>query len=621
MAAVIIFLIAFGLRLINLEIIKENPYFDSPIMDEKYHDEWAQEIATGKLFEKTPFYRAPGYPYFLGLIYTVFSKGYFTPRLVGIIIGALSCILVFFVGKEIFSYKTGVLAGLLSSFYGMLMYFDSMLLSVYLEIFFCLLGLFWMLRWLKTQKNLYILIAGGFWGLATIVRPNFLIFVPVFALYVLFHYKSESLSKRLKTIGLFISGIVPFVIAVMTVNLIAGKDTVILAWNGGINFYFGNNPSANGWSATSPEIDATWWGGYRDAIVIAEKEMGQELRPSQVSNYWFRRGLDHTFSQPFSWIRLMVKKTYLFFNSYEVSNNQSIWSFREFSPLLHIPLLNYGLILTLAVLGIITSAAKKNTRIISLFIISYGFSIVLFFVTARYRMPIVPFLLIFSSYTIFWFIQKVKERNLKKTVFALVAVIVVFALCSTDLYGTHVLNKSLIHVSFGNRYFEKGNFDKAIEEYKESLIHNPNNVDALCALGNTYMMVGRQNEAVDLYRKSLGIRTSIDALCKLGIIHSLQGRADSARFYLTTAIVEDSTNPEAFYYLGMHYANSRKPQNAIHNLELALMHYPEPRYTRNIHYNLGKLYIKIGRVDEARKHLLQVDVTYKDVSILLERIK
>ena len=617
----IIFLIAVSLRLVNLETIKTNPYFDSPIMDEKYHDEWAEEIATGKLFERTPFYRAPGYPYFLGLIYAAFGKDYFIPRLIGIIIGALSCALIYLIGKEIFSHKIGVLAGLLGCFYGMLIYFDSMLLTVYLEIFFCLLGIFWILRWSKTQKSRHILISGVFWGLASIVRPNFLIFVPVLALYLLLHYKKQSLIKRLKTIGLFVCGIIPFIIAVMTINLIAGEDVVILAWNGGVNLHFGNNPAANGWSATSPEINATWWGGYRDAIVIAEKATGHELRPSQVSNYWFKRGFSYIFSQPFAWIKLMAKKIYLFCNSFEISNNQSIVSFREYSLLMRLPLFNYGLIFALSLLGIVLSAAKKRIWIINLFILSYAFSIVIFFVTARYRMPIVPFLLIFSSYTIFWIIEKIKKRDFKKPALVAVAFIAIFIVCNLDLYGSHVVNKSFIHASLGNRYFEQGNFKKAIEEYRESLTHNPKNTDALNALGNTYMMLGRRNEATELYRKSLSVVRTMDALCKLGIIHSMQSMVDSAQYYLNAAVAHDSTNPEAHYYLGMHYANNKRPKNAIHNLELALIYYPEPQYTRNIHYNLGKLYIEIGRVDEAREHLLKAGVTYKDVSILLERIK
>ena len=618
---VIIFLIAVSVRLTNLIIIKSNPYFDSPIMDEKYHEEWAQEIATGNLFERSPFYRAPGYPYFLGLIYTVFGKGYFIPRLIGIIIGALSCALVYLIGKEIFSHKIGVLTGLLACFYGMLIYFDSMLLTVYLEIFFSLFGIYWLIRWTKAQKSRYILIAAIFWGLVSIVRPNFLIFVPVLAAYILLCYKKLSLIKKLKAIAFFIGGILPFLIAVMVINVFVGKDAVILAWNGGVNLYFGNNPAANGWSATSPEINATWWGGYRDAIVIAERAAGHELRPSQVSNYWFKRGFAFIFSQPFAWAKLMVKKIYLFCNSFEISNNQSVEAFREYSFLMRLPILNYGLILALATLGIILSLKKKRTWLISLFIISYAFSIIIFFVTARYRMPIVPFLIIFSSYTIYWIIDKIRRRDFRNAALVSIIFIVIFTMCNLDLYGSRIVNKSLIHVSLGNRYFEKGDFNEAIGEYNKALKYNPKNVDALNASGNTYMMLGDRAEATNLYRKSLSIAPSMDAQCKMGIIHSMQGAVDSAQYYFNTAIARDSTNPEPYYYLGMHHANYRIHDKAIYYLELALKHYPEPQYKRNIHYNLGKLYFEIGNPDKAKQHLFEAGVNYKDVRQILKHIQ
>ncbi len=616
----IIFVVAFCIRITNLELIKENPYFNSPIMDEKYHDEWGQEIAEGELFERAPFYRAPGYPYFLGLIYAVFGNGYFIPRLIGIIIGALSCVLIYFVGKEMFSYKIGALAGLLACFYGMLIYFDSMLLTVYLEIFFCLFGLFWLLRWLRTQKNIHILIAGGFWGLVIVVRPNFLIFVPVLAVYVLFHYKKESLNRRLKTIGLFVSGIVPFVVAVMTINIVAGKDTVILAWNGGINFYLGNNQFADGRSATSPEIDATWWGGYKDAIVIAERDVGRKLLPSQVSNYWFKRGFNYIFSKPFDWAALMIKKIYLLFNAFEISNNQSIQAFETFSPLLRIPLLNFGVVIALAIWGFITSPRVKSMTLIFLFLIAYAFSIVIFFVPGRYRMPLVPFLLIFASYTVFWIVQKFKERKQKQIVLSIITIIAMIIFVNTDFYGTHIVDYGEIHASFGNRFFASGNYSKAIEEYKEALTYNSKNIDAINALGNTYMMLGRNIDAIRLFRQSLNIEKNVDALCKLGIILSQLGRLENAEVYFTDAVALDSTNPEVYYYTGMHYVYYNNHRLAIKNLEISLQYYPDPQYINSIHYNLGKLYLEIGNINRAKKHLLQAGLKYRDVSQLLKSI-
>jgi len=621
LVSVIIFLVAFGVRIIHLETIKDNPFFNQPIMDEKYHDEWAQEIAEGHLFERIPFYRAPAYPYFLGLIYCIFGHGYYFPRLIGIIIGSLSCILIYLVGKEMFSHKIGVLSALLACFYGMLLYFDSMLLTTYLEVFFCLLAMFILLKWLKNRATSKIILSGVFWGLASITRPNFLIFIPIFAIYVFITFKRESVKKRLNYVVLLIIGMIPTILTVMLINILVGRDSVLLAWNGGVNFYLGNNQFADGWTATSPEIDATWWGGYKDAIIIAEREVGRNLLPSQVSNYWFNRGFNYIFSKPFDWAALMIKKIYLLFNVFEISNNQSILAFRKFSPLLRIPLLNFGMIIALSIWGFITSPRGKNKTLIFLFLLAYAFSIVIFFVPGRYRMPLIPFLLIFASYTVFWIIQRFKQRKKQRQiVLSIIAITAMIIFVNTDFYGTHIVDYSEIHASIGDRFFASGNYSKAIEEYKTALTYNSKNIDAINALGNTCMMLGRHNDAIRLFRQSLNIEKNVDALCKLGIICSQLGRSKNAEAYLNDAVALDSTNPEVYYYTGMHYAYYKNPRAAIKNLEISLQYYPDPQYVNSIHYNLGKLYLEIGNINGAKKHLLQAGVEYRDVSQLLKSI-
>ena len=183
-----------------------------------------------------------------------------------------------------FSHKVALLAALLACFYGMFLYFDAMLLTTYLEVFFYLVAVLLTIRWTKTKINSQLIIAGLFWGLASITRPNFLIFVPVFVLYVFIALKKQSLRERLNPVVLLLIGLIPIVLIVTLMNILAGKDFVIIAWNGGINFFFGNNPHANGWSAISPELNTTWWGGYRDAINVAERALGRTLLPSQVSS-------------------------------------------------------------------------------------------------------------------------------------------------------------------------------------------------------------------------------------------------------------------------------------------------------------------------------------------------
>jgi tetratricopeptide (TPR) repeat protein len=145
----------------------------------------------------------------------------------------------------------------------------------------------------------------------------------------------------------------------------------------------------------------------------------------------------------------------------------------------------------------------------------------------------------------------------------------------------------------GNRYFDAGDYEKAIAEYHKALICKPGNISALNALANTYLALRQKDKAVLLFKESIHMKRNVDAFSKLGIICFQEGMIDSAQYYFAQAITVDSTNPQIYYYIGMTYAIDRKPHKAIENLDFALKLYPDPKYLTDIHYNLGKLYLEI----------------------------
>ena len=51
-------LLALAFRLVYFFQIRGNPFFDAPVMDEGYHDGWAEEIAAGEWVARAPFFRA-----------------------------------------------------------------------------------------------------------------------------------------------------------------------------------------------------------------------------------------------------------------------------------------------------------------------------------------------------------------------------------------------------------------------------------------------------------------------------------------------------------------------------------------------------------------------------------
>ena len=122
-----IFAIALVIRLIHVLELRSAPFFELLMGDAASYNAWAQQIAAGDWVGKDVFYQAPLYPYFLGLIYTIFNSSLMTVRVCQAIIGALSCVLIANTGKNLFSKSAGILAGFILAFYGPAIFFDGLI--------------------------------------------------------------------------------------------------------------------------------------------------------------------------------------------------------------------------------------------------------------------------------------------------------------------------------------------------------------------------------------------------------------------------------------------------------------------------------------------------------------
>jgi tetratricopeptide (TPR) repeat protein len=614
-----IFILGFGIRLWNLELIKNNPFFRYPIMDEKYHDEWAQEIQTKGLLKRVPYYRAPAYPYFLSIIYTAFGHDYYIPRLFGAFIGALYCMLILITGSLMFSRKVGLLAGLIACFYSMFIYYDSLLLSVGLEMLFAVSAILFFVLWFQKKHYFFLILSGLCWGLASVTRPTFLICLAVFVIYLFITERGHATVRRLKSALSMLCGALPLIISIISINIIVGKDTVPLAWNGGINFYLGNNPNANGWSATSPDIRKTWLGGYNDAIIIAEQDLHKDLRPSEVSAYWFDKGIRFIRSKPVDWIVLMMRKAYLMVSSYEFPNNQSIKTYQSFSPFMRIPILNFGLVMVLASIGLFITPRTKPVQAARLYLIFYSLTIILFFVPARYRMPLVPILIVFAAYTVFWVVKHITAKQYKKIGLVMVICALGLVFVYSDILNQHAdfVDNSMIHATYANHYFEQEQYTEAISEYNKALSFDPANIKTMNALGDTYLKLGAFDDAQRVYLRSLQTQNNADAVFKIGLIHFEHRQLDSAQSYFSQAVQLDSTDPTIFYYAGMAYALDKKARQAIHYLEISLQYHPYARYISNTHLNIGLSYLELDNIPKAKEHLLESGMSQEDVYDLI----
>src|SRR5437773_6489701 len=131
-----IFAIAFAVRLVHLLQIRRAPFFSVLMGDSKGYDEWAQRIAAGDWLGHDVFYQAPLYPYFLGVVYSLFGRNVFLVRLIQAAIGSASCALVALAARRLFSPRAAIAAGLVMALYAPAIFFDGLLQKSVLDVFF-----------------------------------------------------------------------------------------------------------------------------------------------------------------------------------------------------------------------------------------------------------------------------------------------------------------------------------------------------------------------------------------------------------------------------------------------------------------------------------------------------
>lgn len=603
--------LAFGVRLIYLLEIRTNPFFSAPTIDAEFHDQWAQDIAAGHGDDYPSFFRAPLYPYFLGVIYTLFGHNYFIPRLLQILLGSGSCLLIFLIGKRVFNQTVGIAAGIIASFYGTLIYFDAELLIVSLIVFLDLLLIYMLLKAKEHSSTRLWFLSGIILSLSAIARPNILIFVP-FALYWLVQNKRFQSADHpaplrafgTKTLAFLIGTLLP-ILPVTWVNFKSSGDFIPIATQGGINFYIGNNTRADGLSAVLPDFGDDW--EYRDAIYLAEKESERKLSPSQISRFWYKKGFGFITSHPGSYVKLMIKKLVCFWNRLEVANNKNIYFFRRFSVVLTVlfTVVSFGLIVPLALLGMVY--AYKNyprSRLLLLFIFPYMGSVVLFFVTARYRMPLIPFLIIFASSALVELYEKIRQGKWKGVAFRGLLLIPIALFVNVNLYHVPKINHSREYFALGNAYLKKNNLEEAEENYRQALTFPPVHHRVHLNLGVVFLRQKNLDRAREEFLHELSINpTEEKALNNLGVVGLREGHFQQATKPLQEALrlkpyFEDArlNLSQAYFQWALAQAVADSIDQAISNFHSAL------KYDRDnplVHYNLGLAHARKGRLDEA----------------------
>ncbi len=433
---------------------------------------FSQEQAT------EPFYRSPLYPAFLRFLGAE-DTGPFLASLVGFCLHLGSAFLLWKIALKLnFTRWQAVLAFALYAIYPLSLFFSALLYDTTVSIFLFLLGIHFGLR----KGNRTTLLAGACFALAALVRPHFLPVALVAPFALLWAQERRSLQ------GLFI-GYAPLLLGLLAfgmANQLRSGEFRILPWQGAYNLWAANKPEANGLYFTQ-SVDVSGRVGAANPAKVESIHLYGQAHPEEEPPYsidamnahWRGKFLEHVLENPYQVFGLWLYKSYAVLHNYEQYNNHTFSFHKARSPFLKFNPLGWGILLLFATFGLL-QLFRTHPRLAVLLLLlaaSYAAMLILFYASARFRLPLVPILVLLAVNSVGWFRNLHRERKRLAVSLVLLALLGVltcgsFAEISSD--KTYVQDRLLL----ANANAELGRDATAARWARKVLENHPERAEA-----------------------------------------------------------------------------------------------------------------------------------------------
>lgn len=577
---------ALAIQLIYLAEGFKDPSFLEPIIDASSYDQLARDITAGQFLPDGAFWQPPFYQYFLAGIYFLAGPHILAAKLAQALIGATSCLLTYLIGRRFFSRATGIIAGLITAVYGPMIFFNGRLLSTGLEVFLYLFALWLLLIASESPRPSRWLACGLVTGLAAITRPSILVLLAEgLAVIIVLSLKQRSYRAWAASAACLVLGTSLTIAPATLGNYLVERRLVLISTNGGINLFIGNNPRSEETIAIRPGVD---WKNLLDIGWFTGAPTRIEL-----DQYFFQRAKEFILDHPREAFINLLRKARLFWNSYETPRNVDIYLFRNFSGLLSLLVWRcgsfsfpFGILAPLAALGMIVGCRGGRGRVLLLvFVGLYSVSVILFFIAARYRLPVVPVLSLFAGAGIVWLRRQFLARRYRSIIAA-----AIFCLATglwvnlpvrapthdvnfhAELYNllgmrnlhTHKnpeaaekeFRRSLaidpsyavVHGRLGSVLAEEGKIDEAAAECRRAFELDPGLYEPRYTLANLLVSQGHDDEALEQFRRTIELKQDhAEAHNNLAGILARRGRTEEALKHFRKSLALKPNAPEGVY--------------------------------------------------------------------------
>ncbi len=418
-AAAVVYVLLFGASFLA------DPLGQAPVLDARENIAWAQKLREGALPEE-PIYRALLYP----LILSKFPASSLptAATIFGLALHLGSAYLVGRIAKHLWKLRSAAwLAGLVFAVYPVALYFAGQVLDITLSTTLFLGGVYALLRSTRrkqgrtaVRKRLTLaLLAGILGGLAVLARPNFLPavlcfpLIPIIGRAVVGRASSERVPNSTYFLPVLCTalGIALMLAAQGCINLKLSGQFRLLPWQGAYNLFAANREGANGkyymQHIAFDEVPAGSNTTRMESELLYRQAVGSDapLAIDAMGDHWRAQLLESITDAPARWLGLMGRKVLYVFNNWEQYNNLSYAYHKARWPMLTWNPLGWGVLLLAAFAGLYIGYRHTNRSAlygIALIGLAYAAGLLLFFVSARFRLPLAPLLCIAAGGCAYW---------------------------------------------------------------------------------------------------------------------------------------------------------------------------------------------------------------------------
>lgn len=531
--------VAYAVGFANLLLVKGQPYF-RPVVDALYFDVWAMRLAAGDWLDKGQgaFFQTPLYPYFLGGLYTVFGRNHGVVLVLQVAAAAGTVALLYSLGRKLFGSAAGALAALAYALYGPLIMWEATLLKVVWEGLLTVGSLAAVLWAEDRPRGWKFAPAGALIALLSALRQNALLLVPLVVAYLLWGdrralpspgpapagspsihppaglssgRRMARLPARIAWCAWLLLGAAVVIAPIAIRNYVVEGDLVLIADSTGQTLYWENHPVQPGEPPYPPPfVRGVALFEEEDYRAEAERRAGRPLKTSEVSRYWTREALRFALSEPGRYLGLCLKRLGEFFSAFEKPDNYNYYFARRFSPILSLPLLHFGVVGPLGLVGLALGLARRRRLgLLVLYVLVYAGTAIPAFVNGRYRFPIVPLLCLGAGFLLTDLWEQARAllsrgaaatrgglvRGWARAAAAVAAVVALAVVCNWGVAARAQASLPGARLNLSDVYCRLGQFDAAARELELAVAARPDLPAARAALGRVYLVMGRYPEA------------------------------------------------------------------------------------------------------------------------------